>query len=149
MQIRDNFSATSGANYLGTDSGGAFQGGDGFSLSFAPVNAFGLFFLSGDALFNSDISLTVTNASGTTVASLSSVYESTLYDGSYVYFLGLIDNGNTFGSVDVVSVCDGCYEFNVDDITTATARPSVPTPPVLWLLLVGLLPLLCKLKDKS
>ena len=146
MQILDTYSATSGFNYLGTDSGGAFQGGDSFSLSFAPVNALGLFFFSGDALFDGDISLTV----GTTVASLSSAYESILADGSYVYFLGLIDNANTFGSVDVASGCVGCYEFNVDDITTATTGSNpVPTPPILWLLLVGLLPLLRKLKVES
>ncbi|WP_431066978.1 hypothetical protein [Methylotuvimicrobium sp.] len=144
MQILDTYSATSGANYLGTDSGGAFLGGDSFQLSFAPVFAIGMFFLSGDELFDDDISLTVTNASGTTQAFLSSSYESTLADGSLVYFLGLLDETHTFSSVDVASTCDGCYEFNVDDITTA-----VPLPGAFWLFLVGLMPLLRNLKAKA
>lgn len=149
MQILDSFSTTSGANYLGTDSGGAFLGGDSFQLSFASINAIGMFFLSGDELEDNDISLSVTVASVTRQAFLSSAVVSTLTDGSFVYFLGLLDETNTFSNVDVVSTCEGCYEFNVDDITTATAASTVPTPSVLWLLLVGLLPLVRNLKGKA
>jgi hypothetical protein len=148
MQILDTFSATSGANYLGTDDGGAFLGGDGFQLGFAPINAIGMFFLSGDELEDDDISLSVTVASVTRQAFLSSVYESTLTDGSFVYFLGLLDETNTFSNVDVASF-NASYEFNVDDITIATAASTVPTPPVLWLLLVGLLPLVRGIKAKA
>jgi len=144
MQIHNTYSATSGTNYLGTDTGGAFLGGDTFSLSFASVNAFGLFFLSGSELLDGDISLTV----GTTITSLSSVFEAQLTDGSYVYFLGLLDNTNAFGSVNVVSLSAGNFEFNVDDITTTTAY-QVPTPPVLWLLLIGFMPLLRNSKTNA
>lgn len=146
MQTRDDFLAYSGANYLGTDDGGAFLSGDVFNLSFSSAHAVGMFFLTGDALSDGDISLTV----GTTVASLSSAYETTLTDGSYVYFLGLLDATNTFNNVDVASLNGGFFEFNVDDITTATTQSNpVPAPPVLALLLVGLLPMLCKRKIKS
>jgi len=143
MQIRNDYSAYSGSNYLGTDDGGAFQGGDSFSLSFGTSNAIGLFFLSGDELVGGDIALTV----GTTTALLSSSYESILSDDSFVYFLGLVGDSNTFSSVEVASTCSGCYVFNVDDITTATAPVSaVPVPAALWLFLSGLMPLLLKTK---
>lgn len=145
MQIHNTYSATSGTNYLGTDTGGAFLGGDAFSLSFAPVNAFGLFFLSGSELLDGDISLTV----GSTITSLSSVFDAQLTDGSYVYFLGLLDDTNAFGSVNVVSLSGGNFEFNVDDITTTSTAYQVPTPPVLWLLLIGFMPLLRNRKTNA
>jgi hypothetical protein len=139
MQIRDDFSAYSGANYLGTNDGGAFLGGDIFNLSFAYASAVGMFFLTGDQLLDGDISLTV----GTTVASLSSTYETTLSDGSFVYFLGIIDRENQFNSAEVSSLGGGGFEFNVDNIITA-----VPSPSVLSLLLIGLVPMLCGFKIK-
>jgi hypothetical protein len=139
MQIRDDFSAYSGANYLGTNDGGAFLGGDIFNLSFAYASAVGMFFLTGDQLLDGDISLTV----GTTVASLSSTYETTLSDGSFVYFLGIVDRENQFNSAEVSSLGGGLFEFNVDNIITA-----VPSPSVLSLLLIGLAPMLCGFKIK-
>lgn len=136
LQIHNKYSATSGIQYLGTDSGGVFLGGDAFSLSFAPVNALGLFIFSGDQLLDADISL----AAGTMVASLSSAYESTLADGSYVYFLGLVDTANAFNGAAVASISGGNFEFNLDDITTAKIQSNqIPAPPVLALVLVGLL----------
>lgn len=146
MQIVDDFSTTSDFNYLGTDDGGVFQAGDGFNLSFNAINAVGIFFMSGDELFDDDISLTITNASGVTEALLSSVYERTLNDGSFVYFLGLLDDANTFGNAEVSSYdCGGCFLFNVDDITTASMSP-VPAPAAFWLILTGLIPLFRKVK---
>jgi len=146
MQIRNDYSAKSGDNYLGTDDDGAFLGGDSFSLSFEASNAIGLFFLSGDALLGGDITLTV----GTTTAPLLVLEkpELNLDDGSFVYFLGLVDDSNTFSSAAVSSPgCDGCFLFNIDDITTATAPISaVPVPAALWLFLSGLMPLLLKTK---
>lgn len=146
MQIVDDFSTTSGSNYLGTNDGGMFQAGDGFNLSFNSVNAIGMFFISGEELENDDISLTVTNASGVTEALLSSVSEYTLSDGGFVYFLALLDDTNTFDSVEISSLdCGGCFLYNVDDITTSSIS-SVPVPAAFWLFLTGLVPLLRKVK---
>jgi len=141
MQIRDDYPAYTGDKYLGTDDGGTFLGGDGFSLSFGASNAIGLFFLSGDELYDSDISFTV----GTTAVFLSSSFESELSDGSYVHFLGLVDDSDTFSDATVSSSCSGCFFFNVDGITTATVSISaVPVPAALWLFLSGLMSLLLK-----
>jgi len=155
MQIRDDFSANSGNNYLGTDDlDGLFQGGDGFSINFSSANAIGMFFISGDELFDEDIALTVNNTSGTTVSLLSSLPELTLSDGSFVHFLGVVDDMNTFSSAAVSSPgcgsTPGCFFYNVDDITTAATPSSnqVPAPPVIALLLVGLIPMLRNNKVK-
>lgn len=144
IQIRDDFSANSGTKYVGTDDGGAFLSGDAFTLSFASANAVGMFFLSGDALLAGDISLTI----GATVASLPSTYETTLSDGSYVYFLGFLDDINTFSGAEVASIPGGFFEFNVDDITTAKiSSGQVPEPAILWLLSLGLILLLRQVKQ--
>ncbi len=147
MIIRNDFSTTSAANYLGTnDPDGLLQGGDAFSLSFAPVNAIGMFFLSGDQLEDNDIVLNVNNLSGTTDVFLSSVAEATLSDGSFVHFLGMVDDTNIFTSVTISSDCIGCFAFNIDDITTSVKPVPIPLP--FWLFLTSIIPLLHTIKKQ-
>lgn len=137
MMVSDIWDTTSPDNFLGTDDGDLFQGGDGFDLSFGPVNAIGMYFISaeepGVSIINDDISLSTVGGS---IGLDSTVYE-TLGDGSYAFFLGIIDLDNAFTSASITTYTDefGPYFFyNVDDITTA----AVPIPGAFWLLGSGL-----------
>ncbi|MCG8648517.1 MAG: hypothetical protein MI861_01715, partial [Pirellulales bacterium] len=89
LEVRDDFDTTSPPNYLGTDDGGLFQGGDAFSLDFAASNAIGLTFLTSDVLMFDDLQLT---AGGTTVGLDPTAIQQTLPDGTNTYFLGIIDD---------------------------------------------------------
>ncbi|AMK75619.1 hypothetical protein A1342_14405 [Methylomonas methanica] len=147
MQIVTGSPTTSSPNFLGTDDGGLFQAGDGFSLSFAASHAIGMFFISADPIFDDDIGLTVNS----TTASLMVSDAIALDAVNNAYFLGIVDDTNTFNSVEVSSLsCGGCFLYNVDDIITATTSSnSVPTPSVIWLLVAGLIPMLRNIKAKS
>ena len=65
MQVRDDYDTTSPDNFLGTTDANVFQDGDDFDLSFAPINALGMFFLSADPMLDGDIEL---NAAGITAS---------------------------------------------------------------------------------
>jgi len=132
------FDTTSGSNFLGTDDGDLFQDGDNFSMSFSAVNALGMFFITADEMLDDDITL----AAGGVTASLvvADLYD-TLNDGSFVYFLGIIDPAATFASASVAtSAADGgpYFLYNVDDIVTANTEASVPLPSTLVLMLGAL-----------
>lgn len=133
LQVSSGFGTTSTANYLGTSDGGLFQSGDGFSLSFRPAKAVGMYFLSNDALFDGDITL----SAGTVTASLVVADEQPfgLPDGR-VYFLGLIDDAGSFTHAEIGSFCAPCgsFLFNIDDVVTAP----VPVPATLPLALTAL-----------
>lgn len=133
LQVSTGFGTTSPANYLGTSDGGIFQSGDDFTLSFGPAKALGMYFVSNDALFDGDITL----SAGTTTASLVVADEQSfgLPDGR-VYFLGLIDEAGSFTSAEIGSFCTPCgsFLFNIDDVVTA----SVPVPATLPLALAAL-----------
>ena len=148
MQIVTGSPTTSGLNFLGTDDGNLFQAGDGFSLSFAASHAIGMFFISADEMFDYDIELTVNS----TTAFLK-VSDAIVLDAfNNAYFLGIVDDTNTFNSVEVssLSTCGVCFLYNVDDITTATTpSSSIPAPSVIWLLVAGLLPMLRNIKARS
>jgi hypothetical protein len=148
MQIITGSPTTSGLNFLGTDDGNLFQAGDGFSLSFAASHAIGMFFISADPMFDDDIELTVNS----TTAFLK-VSDAIVLDAfNNAYFLGIVDDTNTFNSVEVssLSTCGVCFLYNVDDITTATTpSSSIPAPSVIWLLVAGLLPMLRNIKARS
>lgn len=146
MQIITGSPTTSGLNFLGTDDGDLFQAGDGFSLSFAASHAIGMFFISADEMFDDDIALTVNS----TTAFLKVSDAIALDAVNNAFFLGIVDDTNTFNSVEVSSVsCGGCFLYNVDDITTATTpSSSVPTPSVIWLLVAGLIPFFRNIKGR-
>src|SRR5690606_34788729 len=65
MLVSDVFDTTSPSNYLSTDDSDVFQDGDDFSLSFDPVNAIGLLFITADELFDGDITLSTGSISAT------------------------------------------------------------------------------------
>ena len=134
------FDTTSGTNFLGTDDADILQGGDDIDLGFDPVNAIGMYFISNDDdILDGDIELT---AGGATASLDVSMIQTTLPDGSNVFFLGIIDDMSPFSTASITSACVGCFLFNVDDIVTAR----VPEPSTLLLLSAGLLPLLRKVK---
>ncbi len=132
MQVSDVFLTTSGTNFLGTDDADVFQGGDDFSLSFGPVNAIGMYFITADEMFDDDI---VLSAGGGSVGLSLADAGADLGDTGIPFFLGIVDTENTFMSASISSFCCGEFLFNVDDITTAV----VPIPGALWLFISGML----------
>ncbi len=147
MQIVTGSLTTSGLNFLGTDDGDLFQAGDGFNLSFAASHAIGMFFISADEMFDHDIELILNSTTASLMASDAIALDAI----NNAYFLGIVDDTNTFNSVEVSSLsCGSCFLYNVDDIITATTPSnSVPTPSVIWLLAVGLIPMLHNIKVRS
>lgn len=126
------FDTTSGSNFLGTDDLDIFQGNDLFSMSFGPVNALGMFFITADEIFDDEI---VLNAAGTSVGLLVADAAATLADGGVPFFLGIIDTDNTFTEASISTLNGDFFLYNVDDITTSV----VPIPGALWLFVSGLL----------
>ena len=116
MKIAHIYATTSAPNFLGTNDGGVFHDGDDFTLSFLPGNAVGIHFISADPLIDGDLTVT---AAGVTAALVTDDVQSTLPDGSRVYFLGIIDDESTFDTANVVALAGGFFLYNVDDIITA------------------------------
>lgn len=129
MQVGSTFDTTSGTHYLGTTGDDAFLSGDHFTMTFAqPQQAVGLFVISGGNNLAGDYSLSVTQGTASSSASLDSTF-GMLPDTGKVYFLGLVESDptKTFTSATFSSVGNLGIPFNVDDIvTTSTATRSVP-----------------------
>lgn len=122
LTIDNAYTTTSPNNYLATDDpDGLFQDGDDFSLSFGPVNAIGLYFITPEFLIDDDILLTVGN---TTVNVSEFQIDSVLSDDSNVYFLGLVDTVNSFSSADIVTSNggNGYFTYTVDDLTLRSSQ---------------------------
>ena len=143
LMVTDAFDAPSGSNSLGTDDDDVLQDGDDLVLSFAAVNAIGLYIIfAPDPLLDGDVELTA----GGMTASLDAIggLKVTLVDGGLVYFLGLVDSVSTFTSASITTSHDGFSEeflWNADDIVTAAAgngTPQVSEPGILALLGLGL-----------
>lgn len=120
LQVVD-LPTTSPPHALGTDDGGVFQDGDSFQMTFAPTRAVGLFVISLDPLLNNDITLRV---GGEAVGLDASDVQQILSDGSSVFFLGLIDDANSFTTASLVADSgepSPVFLFNVDDIVTRAA----------------------------
>ena len=126
------FATTSGSNFLGTDDSDLFLDGDGFDLSFAPVNAIGMFFITADVMLDNDITL---SAAGTSVGLSVADAGADLGDGGVPYFLGIIDDTSSFTIASIATIGGGFFLYNVDDITTAV----VPLPGAIWLFGSGLI----------
>lgn len=140
LQVGSTYPTTSGDRYLGTDDGGVLQDGDDIRLTFGPTRAIGLYVISADTLFDGDITLTTGGTSALLRADTVGVQQ-TLPDGSKVYFLGLIDDSGSFGSVLLGTIGLGAFFYNVDDIVRVGAARNVPLPGTLAssLLALGLL----------
>lgn len=133
MMVSNFEDTTSPDNFLGTNDGDIFQGGDNFSLSFASSNAIGMYFITTDELEDVDITL----AAGGGSVGLDATAYSTLSDGSYVFFLGIIDSVNTFTTASVTT-SGPFFLYNVDDIVTSSP---IPEPQTFVLFVSGLVAL--------
>lgn len=125
----DYFQTTSDPNYLGSNDPGtaALFGGDSITMTFAsPVNAVGLFIISGGPYDADEFTL----ASSTASAMNSTTLEETLSDGGEVIFLG-ISSTSTFNSAELsLAASAGQLTWNVDDVTTAAGSGTTPPPPM-------------------
>ncbi|WP_170176792.1 PEP-CTERM sorting domain-containing protein [Litorilituus sediminis] len=141
LMVEDFAGTTSGTNYLGTDDGGLFLGGDGFDMSFSSAQmAIGMYIIGAyDEIFADDITLTVAGES----VSLSTGFPIDVGDGE-AFFIGLVvDNiANAFTSVSLSSASFDQL-FNIDDITFAATRQDppngIPEPSSLVLMLLALM----------
>lgn len=130
------YATTSGTNFLGTTDADIFLDDDDFTMDFAAISAIGLYIITAETpnstLFDDDIQLT---AGGGTASLDVTALQSTLSDGSLVYFIGLIDTTGSFttASLNTPNSSTGFY-YNIDDITTAV----VPLPGAFWLFGSGL-----------
>lgn len=130
LVIDNTNETTSGTNYLGVDAGfgtEAFQDGDDFSLTFAAVNAVGMFFTTIDDMYDDDIRL---SASGTEASLVAADIQYLPNSGDSVFFLGIVDTDTTFTSASIVTSHiplgangNGEFLYNVDDIALRTAGP--------------------------
>ena len=145
LVVTDQFTATSGANYLGVDDGGSelFFNADGLLMDFAqPVLAVGLFLITPEnAAFPGDFTL---SAAGTTVSSGDPDFQIATGDPATpfddVLFLGIVDTDAAITTATLASLDPtlGFVTFNIDDIVTARAgAPVVPAPASLALLGLG------------
>jgi hypothetical protein len=130
------YATTSGTNFLGTTDADIFLDDDDFTMDFAAASAIGLYIITAETpnftLFDDDIQLTA--GGGKALLDVDAL-QSTLSDGSLVYFLGLIDTGGSFATASLLThnSSEG-FLYNIDDITTAV----VPLPGAFWLFGSGL-----------
>jgi hypothetical protein len=142
--VTNIFNATSGANYLGSDyPDGTLASQDNFTVTLPSSSAIGLYLLVGGPLAAGDFTLSVAGGSAVN----SGIAQTTLGDGTFVYFLGLTSDTNftsaTLRLTTPAGPADGPY-WNVDDIRygtalTTTPPPAVPEPASLLLIGSGLL----------
>lgn len=141
LTVTDVYDTTSPANFLGTDDGDVLQDGDNITFSFSARTGFGLFVISGDALLDGDVELTIGSE---TVSLIAGDQQGTLSDGSGYWFVGLLsDDGSTFNSISLNTLGGGgAFLYNVDDLVLTkagtTSTPVVPEPTTLALGLFGL-----------
>lgn len=117
-EAASSYSTTSSAHFLGTDDADILQDGDSISLSFGPISSIGLYVLSNDTMIDHDVTLI---AGGASVGLVAADVQTTLADGSRVYFLGISDPDATFFSATLTTAGNGEFLFNVDDIITVAA----------------------------
>jgi hypothetical protein len=118
LVVIDAFATTSGSNSLGVTGELVFLASDIFSLAFAPATAIGLYVI-GEDMLPGDVELLTAAGSVQNGAA-----ETTLPDGSDVFFLGLVesDAGMPFSEAVVVSFAVegvGDYVWNADDLVAA------------------------------
>jgi hypothetical protein len=132
------FATTSPANFLGTDDGDMFQDGDGFTVQLGGVNAFGLYLISADRLWDGDFLLSAGGIGASLwTGDLQAYFPG---DGGSVYFLGIVDADAPLWAATLATDHDmatGQFLWNADDLVVARAS-QVPEPASLGLFAVGL-----------
>lgn len=111
----------------------------GFSLAFEPVNAIGMYFIVDSMsyvdLFSLDIRV------GNFAVNADYFGATDLSWGYTAYFLGIIDDQNTFTQADIAPFTTPTMFYKVDDIITAAAPSPIPVPSSIFLIGAGLLSL--------
>jgi hypothetical protein len=120
LLVTGAWATTSGANSLGTTGDDSLLASDAFTLEFAAATAIGLYVIGedmqpGDVELQTDAGVVANEAA-----------ESTLADGSSVFFLGLVESDPALAFreatlVSRIAETVGDYVWNVDDIVTAPA----------------------------
>ena len=139
LMISDAFDTTTSPNFLGTDVFDLIPDGEArFSMSFDPVRAVGMFFLSIDFLIDGDIAL---SSGSDSVSLLVADLVSTRPGGESVFFLGLLDTlGDGIAGVDIETATSDLFSYNIDDIRLVTTTTGVaPAPGTLALVVLGLI----------
>lgn len=136
MMVTNDFLTTSGSNYLGLDDAGnynLFIAGDTFTMTFdTPQNAIGMYLVSGDVLFENDVSITTSSGS----AFNSDVVNITFGDGGFAYYIGLTsDTAFSSATLQFDTAAEGAFLYSIDDITVS----AVPVPAAVWLFASGLI----------
>ena len=118
LMVVDDWEAASGDNYLGVAGDRTFLSGDTLEISFnRPVHAFGLYVMGSPGDIHAD---DIELAGVDTFVQNSDTPESTLLDGSEVFFIGFVDDSFTpHTSVSLISNDMVEYEFQLDDMVTA------------------------------
>ena len=104
LQVGGGSTTSSEPNYLGTTDADMLQDGDDFDIVMEPSNAFGLFFISKDALLDGDITLSF---NGAAVQAVATDVQQTLEDGSLVYFLGVTNEAETSTLASITTLGNG------------------------------------------
>ncbi len=132
------FATTSPGNFLGTDDGDMLQDGDGFTVQLGAANAFGLYLISADPLWDGDFLLTAGGIGASLwTGDLQAHFPG---DGSSVYFLGIVDADAPLWAATLATDHDmatGQFLWNADDLVVARAS-QVPEPASLGLFALGM-----------
>lgn len=136
LAVADDYDTTSGSRFLGTTDATAliFDGETSFSLAFDAARAVGMFFITGDPLFDGDIVLAAASVS---IGLATQDLVETLQDGSDVYFLGIVDtHAASLTQIAISTATFGVFTYNIDDIVRAGGAVAVPAPGSMLLVLV-------------
>lgn len=133
------FATTSPGNFLGTDDGDMLQDGDGFTVQLGAANAFGLYLISADPLWDGDFRL-VAGGIGASLwtGDLQAFFPG---DGGSAYFLGIVDVDAPLWAATLTTDHDGAtgqFLWNADDLVLARVAGHVPEPGSLALCAIGL-----------
>ncbi len=138
LMIDNLTDTTSGLNYLSTDDGLGFLGGDSLTITFdQTLFAIGLYIITDSFLLDGDVTLTTNNSQEASNSEFSDT-DVFLFDAE-AFFIGLIEDdlSQGFNSITLTSLDEG-FLFTIDDITAATVTAPVPLPAAFGLFSLGL-----------